>query len=170
MRTSATNRDLAFAGVFGAAGLLLPFVFHVLHLGHIFMPMYIPIVALGFLVRPGTAATTGLIVPILSAALTGMPPFYPPVAPIMAIELSLIAGTLSFVSRHVSSLSIWILLPAALIVGRIVNAGLSYLAASAMDLPAGYIAGISFIAGWPGILLMLIIIPPAIRALKRVTA
>jgi hypothetical protein len=169
MPASASNRDLAFAGVFGAAGLLLPFIFHVIHLGHIFMPMYIPLVALGFLVRPGTAAATGFIVPVLSAALTGMPPLYPPVAPIMAIELSLIAGTVAVVSRHAPSLSIWILLPAVLITGRFINAGLSYFAAWVMDLPAGYIAGISFVAGWPGILLMLIIIPPVIRSVQRFT-
>ena len=61
-------RDLAYGGLFGAAALLLPTVFHLIHLGHIFMPMYLPLVALPFFARPTTAATTSLVVPLLSGA------------------------------------------------------------------------------------------------------
>ena len=76
-------RERAYCGLFGAAALLLPVLFHVLHVGHVFMPMYLPLVALAFFVRPGAAAVTALLVPLLSGAVTGMPPFMPPVAPVM---------------------------------------------------------------------------------------
>jgi len=85
------NRDLAYCGLFGAAALLLPVLFHLVHLGHIFMPMYLPLVTLAFFVRPGMSALTALVVPLLSGAVTGMPPFYPPVAPVMSVELALMA-------------------------------------------------------------------------------
>ena len=90
-----TARELAYCGVFGAAALLLPVVFHVVQLGRMFLPMYLPLVALAFFVRPMPAATTGIAAPILSGALTGMPPFYPPIAVLMSIELGLTALVLS---------------------------------------------------------------------------
>ena len=41
-------RELAYSGVFGAAALLLPVLFHLVRLGAVFMPMYLPLVALAF--------------------------------------------------------------------------------------------------------------------------
>ncbi|HSQ74575.1 MAG TPA: hypothetical protein VLT13_03415, partial [Bacteroidota bacterium] len=75
------GRELAYGGLFGAAALVIPFFFHLLHLGHLFMPMYIPLIALAFFVRPVVASLAGFIVPVLSGLTTGMPPFFPPVAP-----------------------------------------------------------------------------------------
>jgi len=69
------SRDLARCGLFGAAALLLPVLFHLLHLGHVFMPMYLPLVALAFFASPTPAAVTALLTPLLSGAVTGMPPF-----------------------------------------------------------------------------------------------
>ena len=67
------NRELAYCGLFGAAALLLPVLFHLIHLGHMFMPMYLPLVALAFFVRPGMAALTAVLVPLISGVATGMP-------------------------------------------------------------------------------------------------
>ena len=61
-----SRRELATCGLFGAAGLLLPVLFHALHLGHVFMPMYLPLVALGYFVSPAPAALTAFVVPLLS--------------------------------------------------------------------------------------------------------
>ena len=157
------NREFAYCGLFGAAALLLPVLFHLIHLGHIFMPMYLPLVALAFFVRPSMAALTALVVPLLSGAVTGMPPFYPPVAPVMAAELALMAmiiGSLRFLFPRASVL---IILIPVLVIGRVVSAGLMYLAARLMELPAKFIAGISFLSGWPGIILMIVTIPAIVR-------
>jgi hypothetical protein len=156
-------RELALAGLFGAAALLLPTIFHLLQLGHAFMPMYIPLVALGFLVRGRVAAATAFLVPLLSAAVTGMPPIYPPIALIMAVEMAAMAWTVARFSRaRPATAPILILLP-VLIAGRIINSLLSFVAAKAMSLPAHFVAGLSFLAGWPGVLLMLVVIPPLVR-------
>ncbi|MFO7652386.1 MAG: ECF transporter S component, partial [Candidatus Krumholzibacteriia bacterium] len=64
--TELSARELAFCGLFGAAALLLPVLFHVVHLGRLFMPMYLPLVALAFFVRPLPAAVTALMTPLLS--------------------------------------------------------------------------------------------------------
>ena len=157
------GRDLAFGGMFGAAALALPFFFHVLHLGHFFMPMYIPLMALPFFVRPLTAALTGGIAPLLSALLTGMPPLFPPVAPVMALEIAAMAGGLALLRKRWPTVPVLVHLLLVLVPGRLLNTGLLYLASLWLDLPAAFIAGISFLSGWPGVILMLVVIPPIAR-------
>lgn len=155
-----TPRELAFGGLFGAAALALPVLFHLVQLGHIFMPMYIPLMILPFFVRWGMAGTVGLIIPMLSAVATGMPPLMPPVALVMSLELAFMAGLLSILhKRWPRAMPLAFLLP-VLVGGRFVNAGLMYLASMLLDLPAGFVAGISFVAGWPGLVLMLFVVPP----------
>ena len=157
------HRELAYCGLFGAAALLLPVLFHLIHLGHIFMPMYLPLVTLAFFVRPGMAALTALIVPLLSGVATGMPPFYPPVAPAMSLELALMAliiGTTRVFFPRINTL--FILIP-ILAIGRVVNAMLLYLWARCMDLPATFLAGISLLSGWPGLVIMIVAVPAIVR-------
>ena len=156
-------RDLAYCGLFGAAALLLPVLFHILHVGHVFMPMYLPLVTLAFFVRPGSAALTALLVPLLSGAVTGMPPFVPPIAPVMAVELAVVAVVIGALRRGFPRLPVWAVLALALAVGRVVNAGLLYGAARVMNVPAGFVAGISLLSGWPGLALMIAVIPQIVR-------
>jgi hypothetical protein len=163
MRLRTTSTDFARGALFGAAGLLLPVVFHALHLGQIFMPMYLPLVALGFFAGPRTAGTTGLIVPLLSGALTGMPPFYPPIAPIMGVEIGCMAMTIAWMSVRRPSFPILAVLIPVLLAGRGVNYGLTYACGLMMDLPAGFLAGLSFFAGWPGLLLIAVVVPTLVR-------
>jgi hypothetical protein len=160
------TRDIAYGGVFGAAALLLPVLFHALHLGSVFMPMYLPLVALGFFARPAVAMLTSLIVPNLSAAFTGMPPLYPPIAPVMAAELAVMAGMISWLSMQRPHLPILLLLIPALIFGRVINTSLMYLLGVLFGLPPEFLAGLSFIAGWPGIILMIVVIPATVRLMK----
>lgn len=165
-RHGMSPRELAYSGVFGAAALLLPSIFHVIHLGHVFMPMYLPLVALGFFVGPRPAAATAFVVPLLSGALSGMPPFYPPVAPTMAIELAIMAAIIGMVRRRWPDSNEWVVLAVALIIGRGVNFVLLYGCAKVMQLPAGFVAGMSLLSGWPGILLMLAVVPSLVRSQK----
>jgi hypothetical protein len=154
------GRDLAFGGLFGAAALVFPFLFHLVHLGHVFMPMYIPLMALPLFVRPSVASLVACIVPLLSGLITGMPPFFPPVAPVMAVELACMAGLLAFLRKWWPAVPVLFHLVPVLVIGRIVNTALLYLSSLWLELPAAFLAGISFISGWPGIILMLIVLPP----------
>ena len=163
MRTFATPRDLAYSGLFGAAALLMPVLFHMVQLGRWFMPMYLPLVALGFFARPGPAALTAVIVPLLSAAFTGMPPFYPPVALLMAVELAIMTAIIAAVVGRRPGVNPWLLLVPVLALGRVLYVGMVYGLAQAIDLPAAFVAGASFVAGWPGLILMLVVIPPLSR-------
>lgn len=164
MSGGVTYREGLTAGAFGAAALLLPFLFHMLQLGHVFMPMYIPLVTLAFYVSPAVAMTTAFLVPLLSSVLTGMPPLYPPIAPIMALELAIMAGAIALSRRRLTTVPAPGILVAVLIAGRMLHVGLVYVASLAMDLPAGFLAGVSVLTGWPGVLLMIVVIPVLLRA------
>ena len=163
MRYELSSRDMAFCGLFGAAALLLPVLFHILHLGRIFMPMYLPLVALAFFVRPLPAMATAFVTPLLSGAVTGMPPFYPPIAVFMAIELALMAGLIAFIYGQRPDLNEWLALVPVLIFGRALYVGLVYLFSGFIDLPAKFMAGVSFLSGWPGIILMIVVVPVIVR-------
>jgi hypothetical protein len=163
MNRHYSPRELAYAGLFGAAGLLLPFLFHIFHLGQVFMPMYLPLVALAFLVRPLPAAITAFITPLVSAAVTGMPPLYPPVALFMAIEIGAMAALIATSRSLWSRANEWLVLLWVLALGRAIYIGLVYAFARVFHLPAGFLAGMSFLSGWPGIILMLVAVPPFVR-------
>ena len=160
-------RELTYAGLFGAAALLLPVLFHLVHLGRLFLPMYLPLLVLAFLVRPAPAAVTAALTPLLSAAATGMPPWVPPVAPIMAIELAVMVGLLSLVATRWPRANEWLLLAAALILGRAISLGLGYGYSLLMGLPAKTLVQISFFAAWPGMVLNLVTVPPIVRIARR---
>ncbi len=157
-------RELAFCGVFGAAALLLPVVFHVLRLGHVFMPMYLPLVALAYFVRPGPAAVTALVTPILSGAVTGMPPFFPPVAVFMALELAVMAALIAGICTRWPRLNEGLVLVPTLLLGRVLYIGMVYLFSLFIELPASFMAGLSFLGGWPGVVLMIVTVPFIARA------
>jgi len=159
-------RDLAYCGSFGAAALPLPPLFHVLHLGHVFLPMFLPLVTLAFLVPPGPAVLTGAVVPLLSGALTGMPPFWPPVGPFLAVELGMTCGLIALARKRWPRATQWAILVPALAVGRATYLGEVFGFARLVDLPAEFLAGVSFVAGWPGMLLILAVVPPVVQVIE----
>lgn len=163
MSRHLSPRELAYSGLFGAAALLLPVLFHLVHLGHLFMPMYLPLCTLPFFVRPVPAAVTAAVVPVLSGAVTGMPPFYPPIAVFMSLELGVMATAISLiVSRWPKANERLVLVP-VLLLGRVLQVALVYGFAQIIALPAGFVAAVSLVSGWPGIILMAVVVPPVAR-------
>jgi hypothetical protein len=167
MNSRLSARDLAYCGLFGAAALLFPVVFHLARLGHVFMPMYLPLVTLAFFVPPLPAAATALVVPILSGAVTGMPPFYPPVAVFMSLELAAMTAMIAAVARRRPKTNEWLVLVPVLLLGRALYVALVYAFSLAIKMPAGFMAGLSLLAGWPGIVLMIVVVPPVAKLRKR---
>ncbi len=154
--------------MFGAAALLLPVIFHLVHLGHVFMPMYIPLVALAFFVRPAAVVTTSIVTPLVSGAITGMPPFCPPVAPMMSIELALTTlAILSAIARWPRA-NLWLVLVPVLLAGRVLYLGLVTGFAAVIDLPVAFVAGATLIKGWPGVIIMTVVLPPVVIAQRRI--
>ena len=159
-------REISRAALVTAAGLALPWVFHALRVGHVFLPMYLPLLAGAFFLQPRTAAAAAAATPLVSAAVTGMPPFFPPTAAWMTIELGLMAGLASFLHRR-RRLPAWAIVAIVLLVGRSVYALLVYTTGLWLKLPAGVMTIASLLAGWPGMMLSLVAVPVAVGLLQR---
>ena len=170
------TRDLVLAGLFIALGILFPIVFHAFGqtAGQVFLPMHIPVLLAGFFLLPGYAAIVGLITPLLSSVLTGMPPLYPS-APLMAVELCIYGLAASLAYRWLAQkdmkriASVIISLVIAMAAGR-VAAGLGVwtlvgLFSAQMPSPLIYISG-GVITGLPGIAIQIVLIPVIVLAVR----
>ena len=165
-------RDHAYCGLFGALSLALPTLFHALGLaGPMFLPMYWPLVTLAFLVPTGRAMLVAASVPLASSVLTGMPLLWPPLVAVMSVELAVqvgLAGALGRPRTGFASMGrIFLALVFVLVLGRFLHAGGVWLLAQRFQLPAGALAGASFLAGWPGVAAMLVFVPVFVGALAR---
>jgi hypothetical protein len=60
----------------------------------------------------------------------------------------------------------FVLVP-VLLLGRALYVALVYAFSLAIKLPAGFMAGLSLAAGWPGIILMIAVVPPVARLRRR---
>lgn len=156
-------------GLFGALALALPALFHLVALaGPVFLPMYLPVAALAFLGTTRVAVIVGALAPLISSALTGMPPLSPPVALFMSGELlalSLVSGLCYHRLR----------LPAAvcLVLGSAASRCVLAAEVAAVGPLFGftpplwkYVVG-GIVTGWPGLLIQLIVIPAVVRAVGR---
>lgn len=161
-----SSRETAYCSVFGAGALLLPVLFHVLQLGRWFLPMYLPLFALAFLVRPAPAALTAMVIPWVSAFLTGMPPIYPPVAFWMSVELFVTVGLTSYFAKLRPELRPLPILLGTTVFGRFLYVALVWFTALWMDLPAEFLAVLSLFSGWPGVVLICIVVPPVVNRLR----
>lgn len=133
-------------------------------LGEIFLPMHLPIILVGLLAGPYAAGAAGLLSPLVSFALTGMPSSV--MLPFMMIELC-VYGICAGLLKDVKLPTIAKVLIAQ-IAGRLVRAGAIavgfYVFDSVVD-PT--VALTSITAGLFGIILQLVIIPLAVYRLKE---
>lgn len=167
MKKRLSNR-VVLSGMLVAVGLILPFVTaHAFGVpGTILLPMHIPVFLIGLLCGPQYGAIGGVVIPVLSSLLTGMPPVFP-VLPAMAGELfayGLISGLLYKKLR----LPIYPSLLLAMVSGRVIN-GLIFAALlfASNGTLAGFSVMSSFIQGLPGVVIQLILIPAIVMAIKK---
>lgn len=170
MKTKITTKELVLSGVLLGVGLLLPMVFHMFSMtGPIFLPMHIPVLIGGILLPPSLALALGIITPVVSSILTGMPVAFP-MAIIMAFELGTYGLTASIATRKLK-LNPLLSLIIAMIDGRIaaglVVAVLVQLFGVQMN-PIMFVKG-AIITGLPGLLIQIVFIPTLIYAIKKVT-
>jgi hypothetical protein len=81
----------------------------------------------------------------------------------MSIEISLMVAVISASIQRWPRANEWALLIPTLLLGRVVYMGLVYVFSLIIHLPAGFMAGLSFLSGWPGLLLMAVVVPPVAR-------
>ena len=157
------TKKMILASFFIAVGLILPMIFHTVNLsGTIFSPMHLPVMLGGFLLGPIYGAAIGIITPVLSSILTGMPPLMP-VMPMMALELlgyGFMTGLLFSKTKK-----IYVSLIVSIIFGRLC----SMLAAFILSLtvapqisPIPYVLS-GVINGLPAIIIQLVLIPILVK-------
>ncbi len=157
---TANTRNMILSGFFIAIGLLLPAIFHLFGgAGQIFLPMHIPVLIAAFFLPPFYAAIVGLMTPLLSSALTGMPVLYP-ILPIMMGELMIYGLTISLLSQNRMK-NILGRLITGMIAGRIVAGLIVFVLAIGFGLkinPMIYMQG-ALVTGLPGLVIQLLMIP-----------
>jgi hypothetical protein len=160
-----TNKDITLTALFITLGVTLPIVFHQIALaGRVFSPMHIPVFLAGIFVGPISGLIVGLVCPVLSFLLTGMPPPY--AVPLMSLELPVYGVTIGILIRVIKYPVISLLL--AMILGRLAFALGLFLFGMFLSLPYGPEAFIkvSVITGLPGIAIQLILIPLLVKAVQ----
>lgn len=152
-----------------AAGILLPQVFHMIGgqaMGGILLPMHLPVFIAGLLLGPFYGCAIGIITPIISFFVTGMPPAGK--LPFMLIELltyGLAAGLL-----RKKNVNIYVSLILAQIAGRVANALALVFATYVLQLnvPAVITVGTAIVTGIPGLILQLVLVPAVVILIERV--
>lgn len=167
------NRITA-GGVLIAFAIIIPQLFHftgVPRSGQVFLPMHIPVLLSGFVIGPVFGLFVGIISPIISSLMTGMPDMAR--LPFMVLELAaygLVSGMVyQFLSKRKWKFSIYISLISAMVIGRIVYAISLFVAGNLLGISAsGPMAAITaIVTGVVGIVIQLIIIPPMVYLLEK---
>lgn len=160
------TKQLVFAGVCTAAGIVLPSIFHMIGAsGTIFLPMHLPVLLCGLVCGYQLGGICGLIVPLLCSLLTGKPPLYP-----TGIAMMLELCTYGIVSGlMIKKTPLYPALITAMLAGRAVSGTVNLIllgmAGKTYTLSV-FLAG-SFVTALPGIIIQIIFIPLLLFILQK---
>ena len=169
MYTSNPVNRLVFSAVCAALCLVLPMAFHSIpNAGSVILPMHIPVLLCGLVCGWPYGLICGIVGPLLSGILTGMPPAA--MLPSMMVE----CGTYGFVTglmmRYVRTgrptADLYISMVTAMILGRTVAGLAKALIFTPGTAPFAWVTT-SLVAGIPGIVIQLILMPAVLYALTK---
>ena len=149
-----------------ALALVFPVVFHAVDLGNAFLPMFYPIIAAGFLVALPAAVVVGVMSPLVSALITGMPPFFPPIVFIMMAE-GLVLTLVPALLYQRFKMNPWAVAVITMAADRLAALILVLLLSRLLELPEGVLTAASLIKGIPGTVLIPLVIPPLVRQMEK---
>ncbi len=170
-------RDIVLGSLFTALGVLTPQIFHLFGAvaGQTFLPMHIPVLIAGLCSSPLSAGIAGILSPLISSFITGMPT--PVKMPFMCIELFTYGIVSALCMRFLkgkiknATLRIYLSLIISQICGRAVNILCTIAAVKLLGMthPAVSISAVllSVPTGFIGIVIQLIFIPPVVVAINR---
>lgn len=161
---------LALTGVCIALCVVLPLAFHAIpNGGSVFSPMHIPVLLCGLLCGWPFGLACGILGPVLSSLITGMPPqaYLPP----MVVELAVYGLVTGLLMRWVRTGNtygdLYICLIAAMLLGRVIAGLARGLIFAPGQLTMAAWAGGYFITSLPGIAIHLALIPALVMALMK---
>ena len=169
MKARNSVKNMTLTAVCVALCVVLPIAFHSIpDAGSVFLPMHIPVLICGMICGWPYGLICGLMGPLLSSAITGMPPIA--ILPAMMIE----CGTYGMVSGIMLKLvhtrstygDLYIALVVAMLAGRV----LSGIAKALIFMPGMAMTAwitASFITALPGILIQLVFLPSVVLTLMK---
>ena len=164
-RKSNSGFDHLLGGLFIALALAFPVIFHVVGLGGSFLPMFFPIATAGFLLPLPSAVAVGVLSPLFSALLTGMPPFYPPIAFIMMAEGAVLGAVPAILYRRLK-LNAWLTISLAMAADRLVLLVSVLMLSRLFELPEGVLTAAALIKGIPGTIAIILVVPPLAKKME----
>ena len=169
MKNKCSVKNMTLTAVCIALCVVLPIAFHSIpDAGSVFLPMHIPVLICGMICGWPYGFICGLMGPLLSSALTGMPPIA--ILPAMMLE----CGTYGMVSGimlelvHTKSTygDLYISLVTAMLAGRVMSGiAKALIFMPGMSMTAWITA--SFITALPGILIQLVFLPSVVLTLMK---
>ena len=162
-------KKMVFTAVCAALCVVLPMAFHaVQNAGSIFLPMHIPVLLCGLVCGWPFGFVGGLLGPVLSSLLTGMPPVA--MLPSMMVECAAYGCVTGVMMKYIhtknSFADLYISMLIAMVVGRVLAGLANSLIFSPGTAPFAWVTT-SLVAGIPGIIIQLILIPLVIFTLSK---
>ena len=169
MKTRNSIKHMTLTAVCSALCVVLPIAFHSIpNAGNVFLPMHIPVLICGMICGWPYGFICGLMGPLLSSALTGMPPVA--YLPSMMVECGiygLVSGlVLKFVHTKSTYGDLYIALVVAMLAGRVVS-GIAKALIFTPGLAMSAWITASFITALPGILIQLVFLPTVVFTLMK---
>lgn len=169
MKTMNSVKRMTLAAVCVALCVVLPIAFHSIpDAGSVFLPMHIPVLICGMICGWPYGFLCGLMGPLVSSALTGMPPIaYLPAMMVECGVYGLVSGLmLKVVHTKNTYADLYISLVTAMIAGRVVSGiAKALIFTPGMALSAWVTA--SFVTALPGIVLQLVFLPTVVFTLMK---
>ena len=168
MKTSHV-KQLVITAVCLALCAVVPMLFHsVPGGGVIFLPMHIPVLLCGLMCGWPYGLVCGLLGPVLSSLITGMPPTA--MLPSMMVECAVygcVAGIgMALIRTKKVYLDLYISMVIAMLAGRVVYGFANALIFSPGTAPFAWVTT-SLVEGIPGIAIQLVLIPSLVFALMK---
>ena len=171
MKILSPVRRMVMAALCVALCVVLPIAFHTIpDAGSVFLPMHIPVLLCGLICGWPYGLACGLLGPVLSSLVTGMPPaaYLPPMIVECAVYGAVCGLMLKIVRTGRPTADLYIALVTAMLAGRVVSG-----IAKALIFSPGMAMGVwitsSFITALPGIVIQLVLVPQVVRLLMKVS-
>lgn len=164
------TKKLVLAALFVALGIVLPVVFHSIpNSGSILLPMHLPVLLCGLILGWQYGLACGILTPLLSSLITGMPPFA--YLPAMLFELAAygaVAGLLIKLIRTKGKMAnIYIALIGAMLAGRVLFGVLNAVIFRFGVYSLSLWLTAAFVTALPGIVIQLVLIPILVVAIEK---
>ncbi len=156
-----------FTVVFTALAVVVPTIFHQFNLaGPRWLPMHLFVLIAALLFGWRVGVLVGAASPLISFAFSGLPPVM--ILPQLTIEVA-VYGLVAGLLRQYTKLNLYFSLLLSMVAGRLVLGVAAWILLPKH--PAIFATSWAATeAGWPGIVLQLLLVPPAVLALREYLA